>query len=253
MEFLQGKPLDRCLAEGEIGLRDAVDVVRQVATALVAAHGGDHTGRPLVHLDLKPEHVFLERVQDRWHAKVIDFGIAEIVAATSDAGSTPEDTHPRRIAGTLPYMAPERWKGVVDPRCDIYSLGVILYEVAAGRKPFVAKDPERLRLDHETKVPVPPSRLGPERTRAARALDGIVLGCLEKDPGARPRSAAALAESLERWIERPPLGFREWLGRVVAIPVAVGAMLAMRTPPSWCSISTGLLDERRRPWWRQIL
>src|SRR4029450_2230602 len=94
-------------------------------------------GAPLVHLDLKPEHIFLEKIHGRWHIKVIDFGIAEIAAAPADSATANGAGKKRKgLAGTLPYMAPERWKGAVDPRCDLYSLGVVLYEIVAGRKPF---------------------------------------------------------------------------------------------------------------------
>ncbi|MBI4602493.1 MAG: serine/threonine protein kinase [Planctomycetes bacterium] len=227
MEYLNGKPLHHCLAEGGLSLEDGVEVVRQVAEALIAAHEGAGTGQPLVHLDLKPEHIFLERIGDRWHVKVIDFGIAEIAAAPTGSDPETEGAKParRRLAGTLPYMAPERWQGVVDPRCDIYSLGIVLYEVVAGRKPFDAPDPEVMRRLHETQAPAPPSRFRPgPKTPALKELDAIVLKALEKDPADRHQTAAELARALERWQARPRLTPVQRIARAAALPAAVLAL-----------------------------
>jgi serine/threonine protein kinase len=208
MEYLPGQPLSQYLVEGGLSLEEGVEAVRQAGVALVAAHDGMGTGEPLVHLDLKPEHIFLEKIQERWHAKVIDFGIAEIVASPSTVEMETASGKPERnrIAGTLPYMAPERWDGVVDPRCDIYSLGVILYEIAARRKPFLASDPTVMRSLHQTEDPAPPSRYRPgKKTPALGELDSIILRCLEKSPDRRFPSATALVTALEKWQSRPRL------------------------------------------------
>jgi serine/threonine protein kinase len=248
MEYLTGTPLHRFLGflgdkhpqsdaselgeghlEPEFTLDDGVEVIRQVAEALIAAHRGVGVGEPLVHLDLKPEHIFLERIQGRWHVKVIDFGIAEIAAAPSDPGAegTPA-RKPPRLHGTLPYMAPERWDGAVDPRCDLYSLGIVLYELVAGRKPFDIWDPEAMRILHTREKPTPPSRHRLLRSRepGLRDLDAIVLRLLEKDPARRPQSAEELAETLERWQRRPKRTPRERLARACVAP-AVFLMLGL--------------------------
>jgi hypothetical protein len=218
MEFLTGKSLNAFIGSQELDLEDRVEIVRQVAIALGAAHEGQGIGKPLIHLDLKPEHIFVEKIRGKWHVKVIDFGIAEIASAPSTDGANGAEE--RRVAGTLPYMAPERWKYVVDPRCDIYSLGIVLYELVAGRKPFQAADPKAMRNLHETVRPTPPSthRSGP-RTPALQELDALILRCLEKDPGRRPQTAQELVEGIEVWQARPRLTRGQRVRRAVALPM----------------------------------
>ncbi len=227
MEYLTGTPLHRHLDKGTLSLDDKVEIMCQTAAALVAAHRGIDGKGPLVHLDLKPEHIFVEKTDGSWHVKVIDFGIAEIVAAhdtTEVPGSPPA---PRHYAGTLPYMAPERWRGVIDPRCDIYSLGVVLYELIAGTKPFEAASPDAWRKAHETAQPRPPgSRQHHARTSALRELDHIALWCLEKDPAMRPQSAEVLAAALKRWQARPRKSLARRLAGAAVIPSLIAILAA---------------------------
>ncbi len=223
MEFLTGTPLHRFLGDKAFTVDDGVEVLRQAAEALIAAHRGVGIGEPLVHLDLKPEHIFLEKIQGRWHVKVIDFGIAEIAAAPTDPATDEQAGKSRnRLAGTLPYMAPERWEGIVDPRCDLYSLGIVLYEIVAGRKPFDVWDSEAMRILHSREKPTPPSRHRlTSREPGLRELDAIVLCLLEKDPARRPQSAEELVALLERWQERPKLTARQRLVRACTVPAVV--------------------------------
>jgi serine/threonine protein kinase len=233
MEYLAGKPLHHFIAERSLTLDEGVEVVRQVAVVLLAAHRGVGIGEPLVHLDLKPEHIFLEKIQGHWHVKVIDFGIAEIVATPSSAAGESSEVdstarEPRkRVAGTLPYMAPERWQGIADARCDIYSLGVVLYELVAGKKPFLAADPDEMQRLHEGLVPPPPSRvLHGGRGVPATELDSIVLWCLEKDAAGRPQTAEALIDALEKWQARPRLSATQRALRAALLPGLV-ALVAL--------------------------
>ncbi len=228
MEYLSGKPLHRFLEKDALSLDDKIEIMRQTAVALIAAHHGIGGAAPLVHLDLKPEHIFIEKIDDRWRVKVIDFGIAEIVSArdTADAAAGGEPG-PRHYAGTLPYMAPERWRGVIDPRCDIYSMGVILYELIAGGKPFEAASRDAWRSAHETAAPPPPSvrRQGP-RTSALRELDRIAMWCLEKDPARRPQRAEDLAAAFRRWQTRPRRNLARRLAGAAIVPVLVALLAA---------------------------
>lgn len=211
MEYLSGKPLSRYLREGSLSLEDGVEVVGQVTQALAHAHEGSQTGGPLVHLDLKPDHIFLEKVDGNWHVKVIDFGIAEIV--TAPTGEEQEDDEAARkvgVAGTPGYMGLERFRGIADPRSDLWSLGVILYQIVAGRRPFDVersedkeKEFEAWRELLESAVATRPSSHGPKgpRSRSARKLDSLVLWLLARDLNDRPPSARAFLKSLEEWRE----------------------------------------------------
>ena len=199
MEYLRGRPL----TETELTLHEGIEVLSQVARALAYAHEGDVDRDPLVHLDVKPEHIFVDRGSDR-HAgrldvRVIDFGIAEIAMSPEDG----EGGAKHGVKGTLPYMAPERFEGVVDARSDVYSLGVILYLLVAGRLPFEGERFEDWRQLHETEVPEPPSRVAQGLpSRAARSLDRLILSTLEKDVEDRIGSARALHDALEDWLSR---------------------------------------------------
>lgn len=232
MEYLDGIPLRKALEKASLSVTEAVEVIYQTSLALIAAHGGAGNLEPVVHLDLKPEHIFLQRNQDRLHVKVIDFGIAEIAGpglredASDDKG---EPGGKGRIVGTPEYMAPERWKGVIDPRCDIYALGIIFYEVMAGRRPFlpsrrkgtrgVETHSTELRYLHESFMPSAPSfhRAG-RQSPAVRALDPIILNCLKKHPADRPASAAALAQELKDWQGRSWLSPGQKLLKSVGVP-----------------------------------
>lgn len=258
-EYLTGKALHSLLPllpAKTLSLEEGVEVVRQAAVALIRAHAGTDTGEPLVHLDLKPEHLFLQRVRGQLHVKVIDFGIAEIVSAPGGGeGPTGSARSIPLIAGTFPYMAPERWRGVVDPRCDIYSLGVILYEILAGRKPFqssgkgtLGEESGEWRRLHESEPPTPPSRHRPgPRTAALRELDAIALRCLAKSPEERPQTAEELVKALEEW-ERKPRRTPKERGihalKVLSLPLLVVALLgagmlhwapweSVDPPPEW--------------------
>src|SRR6476646_10316367 len=132
MEYLDGRTLKEVIAaEGPLQLEGAANIVRQVAGALDAAHA-----QGVIHRDLKSENIMLVRHDgDEW-AKVLDFGIAKILQS-HDKGES-EITHANLVVGTPQYMSPEQCSqsGALDARSDVYSLGIILYEMLAGRAPF---------------------------------------------------------------------------------------------------------------------
>jgi len=192
MELLEGETLRSRLAGGGIGTRKAVEIGGQIATGLAAAHE-----KGVVHRDVKPENVFL--TQDGG-VKVLDFGLARLDAAAPSGDQTNSPTLLRQtdagtVMGTVGYMSPEQARGAVaDHRSDIFSLGVVLYEMLAGRRAFqreTAAETMTAILKEE------PSDLAGLASGVTPALDHIVRHCLEKRPEERFQSARDLAFDLQ--------------------------------------------------------
>jgi serine/threonine-protein kinase len=187
MEALEGESLARVLhREGPLPLGRAVRIVLQICRALDAAHR-----QGIVHRDLKPENVFLLRRPDGTDfVKVLDFGIAK--SATSPDAS--RLTRAGSIIGTPEYMSPEQAAGTgADPRSDVYSLGVLAYEVLTGRLPLEGESPISTLLKHQSEAPLPPRRWRPD---LPLEVEAVLLRLLAKRPEARPQTMAAVAQEL---------------------------------------------------------
>jgi serine/threonine-protein kinase len=183
LEFLSGRTLRDTIAErGRLPWQEAVGIAAQIAAGLGAAH---RQQPPIVHRDLKPENVI---VLPDGTVKVMDFGIAKVLEALNKA-----TTH---SVGTLQYMSPEQIDATgIDARSDLYSLGLVLYEMLSGRAPFESASPREL-LNLQCTTAPPPL---PEDVRQAvpRGIERLVFSMLEKQPDARPASAAAVLEVLD--------------------------------------------------------
>lgn len=202
MEYLHGETLgERLKRVGALPWQAAADIARQVLSALWEAH--EHERR-IVHRDIKPANIFLvEQPGAGEVAKVLDFGVARSLEGTG-AGT-------QGMIGTPKAMAPEQWRGEqVDARADLYSVGCVLYEMLAGRAPFVA-DPSTptsdqiVRMAHAHAHELPPPL---QRAAASRLPEGLVRLAhllLEKDPARRPQSARATLELLDRACQGDPL------------------------------------------------
>jgi serine/threonine-protein kinase len=184
MEYLDGETLADRIRGGPLGPALALDVLLQLCDALQCAH--EHG---VVHRDLKPENVFLvQRGVRRDFVKLVDFGIAKLRGARA-AGRTESGV----IVGTPEYMAPEQCEdGPIDARTDVYALGVIAFELATGRLPFVGMGIAPLLLAHLEKAPPRPSELAP----VLPALERAILRALEKAPAARFADMAEFAAAL---------------------------------------------------------
>lgn len=187
----------RSLAEqgDEIPLSARVEVMRDVARAVHAAH---RTG--LVHRDLKPGNILLARNDSgALHPYVVDFGLAQEQSETSL-------TRTGMVSGTPAYISPEQAQGrPLDPRTDVYSLGVVLYEILAGVQPFSGSNLAQIVVRIVQEDPLPLSRADPS---IPRDLSTIAAKCLEKEPARRYDSARALAEDLDRFLDGEPINAR---------------------------------------------
>jgi WD40 repeat protein/serine/threonine protein kinase len=163
----------------------------QVAEALAFAHA-----HGIVHRDVKPSNLLLDPHGTVW---VTDFGLAK-------AAADPENlTHSGDVVGTLRYMAPERFRGQSDPRSDLYSLGITLYELLTLRGPFAATDRNQLLHQVVHEEPPRPRRVNPQ---VPRDLETVVLKAIAKEPAHRYQSAADLAADLRRFVEDRPVRAR---------------------------------------------
>ncbi len=192
MELVQGKGLDRLITGDGLSIERMLEIVQPLARALVAAHG-----RGIVHRDLKPANIM---VTGDGTVKILDFGLAKLHAA-GDSGEHADQktmtlTKAGTVVGTVPYMSPEQVQGKpVDHRTDIFSLGVILYEMATGGRPFGGETSAEIASSILRDAPQPISDRRPD---VPEPLARIVLRCLEKEPDLRYQSAADIQVALSK-------------------------------------------------------
>jgi predicted Ser/Thr protein kinase len=193
MEFVEGETLSQALArEGRFSFSKAIDIATQICDVLEEAH---RLG--IIHRDLKPSNILL----GKRGVCVLDFGVAKVLASSAEATATQASTGSGQLIGTPRYMSPEQCLGQrVGARSDLYSLGVLLYEMLAGRPPFV--DPlQSALLVKQATAPAPP--LPRLRQDIPRSLALAVHSLLAKRPDDRPRTAAVAKMLLERSLLRP--------------------------------------------------
>ncbi len=226
MEYVEGAPLSEHLKESKVLLpRRAAEIARQSALGLAAAHQ-----RRLIHRDVKPSNLLLEK--DTLRVRITDFGLARALDSQDDLTRTGD------MPGTIPYMSPEQARGEpVDARSDIFSLGLVLYEMLTGERVFrgtsAAAVLEQVRSYQE---PLRPRLVNHE---VPRNLETITLRCLAKEKDRRYQTAQAVAEDLERFLDGKPILARPvgpvertvlWVRRhplVAGLSAAIGLLLLM--------------------------
>jgi diguanylate cyclase (GGDEF)-like protein len=191
MEYITGESLREELKRvGRLVPERAVAIMTSVCAAIHAAHQ-----EGILHRDLKPENIMLARMRDGSEVvKVVDFGVAELHEQAATSAMT-KLTEYGLMVGTPHYMSPEQCRSEpLDVRSDVYSLGIILYELLTGSVPFNARTVSAVIIQQATEAPRRPRDLNPE---LSWALEHVVLRALEKDPARRPQTAAELAQDLQ--------------------------------------------------------
>jgi serine/threonine-protein kinase len=231
MEYLDGETLkDVILREGPLPERRAIDITLQLLAALRFAHR-----REVIHRDVKPHNAMVLR---DGRVKVADFGIAR-------AGDS-EMTEAGSIVGTAQYLSPEQARGQhVGPESDLYSVGVVLYEMLTGRVPFTGDSAVAIAMKHVQEAPVPPRQLVPA---IPPELEAVVLRAMAKDPSRRYHSADEMGMDLDR--VRKGLGLTAATAALAATDAyASQTMVATPPPPGAYAVAPAAAPPRRTwPW-----
>jgi serine/threonine protein kinase len=237
MELLWGQTLSRRMGQGRLPLADVLIIGGQVASALHAAHV-----KGITHRDLKPDNLFLvdddEARRDGFHVKLLDFGIAKLKK------EVPHDTVQTRtgsILGTPAYMSPEQCRGIsrqIDQRTDVYSLGVILFELICGRLPFLSEGGGEMMVMHLRDAPPPMSRF---TEGVPPRVEAVVMKALAKEPDDRFASMQEMTLALGQCLAQLDRSAPPNLGHARTAPMPVATTLA---PPRTTTLSstTGARD-----------
>jgi serine/threonine protein kinase len=192
MNYIQGNTLKEILqSTGKLTTEKTIDLVKQVCSALMAAHS-----KGIIHRDLKPQNIMIDK---SGKAYVLDFGIARSIHLDGEA------TEEGIVLGTPDFMSPEQIKGEkAEAGTDIYSLGIIMYEMATGELPFIANNHRELLYKHLNETPKPPTKLNPQ---IPLNLERIILKCLEKKKKNRYQAVEEILQDIEmdKTIEIPPV------------------------------------------------
>jgi eukaryotic-like serine/threonine-protein kinase len=196
MEHLEGETLSRRAAHARLSWKAALAIARQIAGALGAAHA-----KGIVHRDLKPDNIFLvldPEVPGGERIKLLDFGIAKLAG---DTAPNVQVTRTGAVMGTPTYMAPEQCRGVaIDHRADLYSLGCILFELCAGRPPFIGEGAGDVLAAH---IHVPPPTFASSGVKAPAPVEHLLQRLLTKSPDRRIQSAEVLIADIDAAIAEP--------------------------------------------------
>jgi serine/threonine-protein kinase len=243
MELLEGESLGQRLQRlGRLPPYVALDVARQALRSLAEAHG-----KGIVHRDLKPDNLFFARMKNskgEWEeiVKVLDFGIAKMLGEGQGPLNAIE-TQAGTVFGTPRYMSPEQAQAKpLDARTDLYSLGVILYHMLAGRPPFTDDDAIIVMARHIKSSPKPLSEVAPDAKIPAE-VEAVVMRALAKDPDKRPRNADTMLQELTEVMEL----VRSATSGVRASLTSAASFLPRSVPPAPAALAEDSLEVASRP------
>jgi serine/threonine-protein kinase len=227
MEYVDGRTLSSMLQEGPIDAGRAAAIGAEVAAALDFAHR-----RGVIHRDVKPGNVLIDNSSGQ--VKVTDFGIARAIGA----GAAEDLTQTGSVMGTATYFSPEQAQGyAVDARTDVYSLGVVLYEMATGKAPFAGDSPVSIAYKHVKEEPVPPTSINPA---VPAGFEAIVMKAMAKEPAGRYQTAAELRGDLQRFSRGQPVAALAEPTRVAATVGGAGVATALAADPTLAHGTTRL-------------
>ncbi len=228
MELLNGETLTSRLAKGPLELERSLHIIKQLASALAAAHK-----LGVVHRDVKTDNVFLiKRQNDSEYVKVLDFGVAKLTQPTQAAPTV--STMDGAIIGTPTSMSPEQASGgTVDQRADVYAVGVLLYLMLSGKLPIDADNFGKLIALLLTKPPPPLPAKTPLGEEIPPEVAAVAMRCLEKDPAKRPQSMDQLIEELTAppKLDQPPSRRGLFVGVAAAAVIGLAVAAIMLKPP----------------------
>jgi serine/threonine protein kinase len=254
MEYLEGRDLFRVIHEDWPLSNDRIaDVLMQALAAIAVAHD-----QGVIHRDLKPENVMILRGKndegrDGDVVKVCDFGIAKITEGDEPSSTaTPGNPAARKlttqglVVGTPEYMSPEQARGEkLDPRSDLYSLGIMLYQLLTGRTPFVADSPLAVVLKHISEVPKPPHEI---YAQVHQGLEAVCLRAIAKDREARFQNAREMRAAIRAAIDGKPVALPISHAPTVPLPaVESGPNLQAPTAPAIASSKVTPLGTEAAP------
>jgi serine/threonine protein kinase len=234
MDLAEGESLGSLIErQGKLAETDAAEIIRQVCAALDEAHK-----QGVVHRDIKPQNIIVQTIPEGLQVKVLDFG-----SAASSAITTSRLTRTGAIVGTPHYMSPEHCLGEeLDGRSDIYSLGIVLFEMLTGVVPFDSPAPTAIVIKHVNDPPPPPRALNPD---ISPAVESVTLRALEKRRDARPQTAGEMARDLIAAADGAGLGLSHpamVAAPEVIMPAPETTLVEMAAPESNSSEATLLND-----------
>ena len=232
MQYIEGATLAEGIKKGALSWRDALDVAIQIADALAEAHAHN-----IIHRDIKPGNIMLT---PRNQVKVLDFGLAKVLHTSQGINREAETeellSRSGMIVGTMPYMSPEQLRGeIVDARTDIFSFGIVLYEMLTGRQPFVRHSGAEIVSALLTEEPTPLSTYAPE---TPDELQRIVRKCLEKDVERRYQAMREVATDLHNLRREHKVLAPSTAPTIMSTPHVYASG---RSPARWILVAVSLL------------